>query len=82
MGESSISFRDYVKKQRVSNLEREFVANVTQDPKFPSIKSWGELRIYLNGRAVPHELFVAGRTVWRSYRDHLKRRPNRRAARA
>lgn len=68
------SFRDYVRSRRAAadHTTGEFIAMAKEDKRFPSIKSWGELRRYLNGRGEPHEIMVAARAIWRDYKLHLR----------
>lgn len=72
MPKNSISFELYVtRRHRTSNIDRKFVLDLKRNASFPIIKSWSEFRSYLICREDSHEALLAGRAVWRSYRNYI-----------
>ena len=51
----------------------DFIADAKTDKSFPDLKTWGQLRGYLYLRGATDAALVAGRTVWRRYRDAQRR---------
>jgi hypothetical protein len=67
------SFRTYARSRRAADVVGgEFITYAKSDPHFPDAKTWGDLRIYLNGRGAAHEMVVAARIVWKDYRQQLE----------
>jgi len=69
-----MTFREYIaKRQARENPQGDFVRDARDDARMPDVTSWSQLHAYLRSiRACP-EAVDAGRLVWRSYQQALKK---------
>ena len=63
------SFRAYVRQLARADLpDGELVIELKNDSKFPDVRSWAEVRRYLNKIDAAQYTFVTARLLWRKYR--------------
>lgn len=70
-----MSFTQYVyQRQAAKSPQGDFIRDVWIDWALPEVRSWPELRDYLNSVGAYPSAIKAARSVWDSYRGKMRKR--------
>lgn len=70
------TFLEFLRAQPVDSTPAgAFVGNAKRDKLLPALRTWAELRGYLNRIGADDETIAAARSVWRRYRDLMREAP-------
>ncbi|GGG99820.1 hypothetical protein GCM10007420_14640 [Glycocaulis albus] len=71
-----MTFKEYIKQRQVrDNLAGDFTKDARADAKMPDVRTWSELRWYLErgaSRDARADVVSAARTVWQGYQAKLR----------
>jgi len=70
-----MNFREYIYKRPIlNNTSGDFIKGAREDTELPlNPGTWNDLKSYLKSKERDEEFLTAGRRVFRSYRDYVKR---------